>query len=71
MSTGENWNQIMTDCMASSIYGAPLFIIYIIFIQNVMLKLFVLVLLNDFNDFFYNSDNPLNKFYVDLEVFKI
>jgi len=57
--------------MASSIYGAPLFIIYIIFIQNVMLKLFVLVLLNDFNDIFYNSDNPLNKFYNDLEIFKI
>jgi len=57
--------------MASSIYGAPLFIIYIIFIQNVMLKLFVLVLSNDFNDFFYNSDNPLNKFYNDLKIFKI
>ena len=35
-----------------------------------MVNLFVLVILREFNEHFYNTDNPLNQYSEDLNVFK-
>lgn len=35
-----------------------------------MVNLFILVIMREFDEHFYNTDNPLNQFTEDLQVFK-
>ena len=49
----------------SSVYSY-LFIIYVILIQYIMVNLFILVIMREFDEHFYNTDNPLNQFTEDL-----
>lgn len=57
IATGENWNMLMYDCnktppgctpgMSCGTSFAPaFFIIFVLFVQNVMLNLFILVIIN-------------------------
>ena len=80
MSTGEDWNVVMYDCMktddcvegetcGSSI--APLYFISVQMIcSNIMLNLFVLVILQQFDKYYLPKDNIIAKFKRDLENFK-
>jgi len=73
IATGENWNGLMYDCLNTppdcepgetcGTSLAPLFyIIFVIFIQNVMLNLFILVILTQFEMYYMSDDNPIKKF---------
>ena len=41
-----------------------------ILFQYIMVNLFVLVILREFDKHFYNTDNPLNQYATDVETFK-
>ena len=81
ISTGEDWNRIMYDCMRlepNCIPGktcgtslAPLFFItFILVVTHVMLNLFVLVIIQQFSKYYIEEDNPLARFEEDFEGFK-
>jgi hypothetical protein len=80
ISTGENWNMLMYDCIdtpPNCIQGqtcgtslAPVFfIIFVLFVQNVMLNLFILVIISQFETYYMGDDNPIIKYQVNMEVF--
>lgn len=80
IATGENWNGLMYDCLNTppgctpgedcGTSLAPLFyIIFVVFIQNVMLNLFILVILTQFELYYMSDDNPIKKFQKSLNVF--
>ena len=82
ISTGENWNGLMYDCIdtpPNCVPGktcgtslAPIFyIIFVLFVQNVMLNLFILVILTQFEMYYIDEDNPINKFKKSLDVFMV
>jgi hypothetical protein len=49
---------------------APLFyIIFVLFVQNVMLNLFILVIITQFETYYVSDDNPIKKFSKNLELF--
>ena len=73
ISTGEDWNRIMFDCWrlapeceagvncGSSI--APLFfLIFILLVSNIMLQLFILVIIMQFQKYYLDEINPLSIF---------
>ena len=81
ISTGEDWNRIMYDCMrlppdcipeetcGTSI--APLFfLMFNMIVSNIMLNLFILVILQQFEKYYLEEDNPLTRFEDDFEGFK-
>ena len=70
MSTGEDWHLIMYDCMEVNKLYSYLFIIYVILIQYIMVNLFILVIMREFDEHFYNTDNPINQYKEDLQIFK-
>ena len=82
MSTGEDWNVVMYDCMKTEDDGcvpgetcgsriAPLYFIAVQMIcSNIMLNLFVLVILQQFDKYYLPKDNIISKFKRDLENFK-
>ena len=80
ISTGENWNGLMYDCLntpPNCVPGetcgtsfAPIFyIVFVVFVQNVMLNLFILVILDQFDRYYMSDDNPIFKFKDSLKVF--
>lgn len=81
ISTGEDWNKVMFDCMRTPpdcIQGktcgtpiAPLyFISFIMIITFVLLNLFILIILQQFDKYYLPDDNVLQQFKEDLEIFK-
>ena len=57
ISTGENWNMLMYDCndtppnctpgeTCGTSYAPAFFIVFVLFVQNVMLNLFILVIID-------------------------
>jgi hypothetical protein len=82
ISTGENWNMVMYDCnktppgcelgKSCGTSWAPLFfIIFVLFVQNIMLNLFILVIINQFEKYYMSDDNPISKFKKNLDVFMV
>lgn len=80
ISTGEDWNRIMFDCMdvppncipgktcGSSI--APVFFLsFIMIVSNVMLNLFILIIIQQFDKYYLQDDNPLERFETDFGDF--
>ncbi len=77
ISTGEDWNRIMYDCMdtsSSCIQGktcgtqlAPLFFLsFILLVTHIMLNLFVLVIIQQFEKYYIEVDNPRQRFEEDF-----
>ena len=79
MSTGEDWNYIMYDCMRTEDNGgciedqncgsmfAPIYYIFFIMICTyIMLNLFILVILQQFDKYYLPKDNIISKFKADL-----
>ena len=60
MSTGEDWHLVMYDCMELNPYYAVYFILFVIVIQNIMINLFVLVMIKEFDKIYYSLDNSIN-----------
>ncbi|CAD8189628.1 unnamed protein product [Paramecium octaurelia] len=62
-STGEDWYKVMFDTMQDGQgYYCIFFIIFIVIQQYIMLNLFILIILDQYEINYFNSDNPLNKF---------
>lgn len=63
----------MPDCEPGETCGTSLapafYIVFVIFIQNVMLNLFILVILTQFEMYYMSDDNPIKKFSKSLNVF--
>ena len=77
MSTGEDWNIVMYDCAASpegceetgtcgSKWAPAYFIAFQMVVCNIMLNLFVLVILEQFDKYYLPKDNIIAKFKIDL-----
>ena len=82
ISTGERWNDTMYDCLKTlpnCVLGkscgtsiAPLFFIcFVVFVQYVMLNLFILVIITQFETYYMSEDNPITKFKKNLDVFMV
>ena len=80
--TGEDWPMIMYDVMRTdqscipgktcgSIYSIPFFISYILICTFVMLNLFILIVLQNFEEYNLKKNNPLENFKENLEAFQI
>ena len=73
ISTGEDWNRIMFDCMNTAKGGtniAPLFFLsFILLVTHIMLNLFVLVIIQQFSKYYIEDDNPLKRFEEDFQDF--
>jgi hypothetical protein len=81
ISTGENWNQIMFDtydtsssCISGETCGTPLapvyFISFVVICTFIMLNLFILVIIQQFDMYYLDRDNIIAKFGKDLKVFR-
>jgi len=80
ISTGEDWNRIMYDtfdtppfCVQGKTCGTSLapfyFVAFIMLVTHIMLNLFILVIIQQFEKFYLEEDNPLTRFKDDLENF--
>lgn len=80
ISTGENWNMLMYDCNITppncepglncgTSYAPAFFIVFVLFVQNVMLNLFILVIIMQFEKYYIADDNAIKKFKVNCETF--
>ena len=79
ISTGEDWNMIMYDCgrtlpdcepgLTCGSEFAPLyFIMFILLVTYVMLNLFILVIIQQFEKLYLNQSGPLFLFNRDYEI---
>ena len=70
ISTGEEWNMIMYDCSKlppnctpDVDCGSPIawlyFIIFIMLVTHIMLNLFILVIIEQFEKYYLDKENPL------------
>jgi hypothetical protein len=80
ISTGEDWNKLMYDCMDTKpeceegktcgwAYSAIYYIVFILIITHVMLNLFILVIIQQFETYYVNEDNPISAFSKDFDIF--
>ncbi|CAI2364628.1 unnamed protein product [Moneuplotes crassus] len=80
--TGEDWNKIMydlsrtePDCVSDKTCGTPIaplyFISFIMICTLVLLNLFILVILQQFDEYYLPKDNVIEKFKKDLHTFKL
>ena len=81
MSTGENWPQIMWDTMntsptcvvgstCGSSYNFIFFIGFVVIMQYIMINLFILIILQQFDLYYLPNDNVLDRFAKDVKDFK-
>ena len=81
-TTGEDWHRIMFDLSITTncTEGVNIFIIikafstlffltYIMLTTIIMLNLFILIILNDFEEFNLKEDNSIDQFKVNLDKF--
>ena len=70
--TGEDWNIIMFDTVSAlgRIVSVIYFTSFRLIGSNVMLNLFVLVILQQFNTYYVPADSVISKFKDNLEHFK-
>lgn len=83
MSTGEDWNSVMQDTMRTEDDGcfpnktcgisyAPLFFFpYMMLCTFIMLNLFILVIIQQFETYYLDEDNVISRFKEDIEMFKV
>ena len=74
-STGENWPEFMyyygkTGEWSDSLKARIFFVFYIFLSYTVMLQVFQLVVMQQFDEYYFNSDNPINSFDEAEEVFR-
>lgn len=80
IATGEDWNRLMYDCLDTPpdcVKGktcgasfAPVFYIsFIMVITHMMLNLFILVIIQQFETYYVAEDNPIKTFKTNFTVF--
>ncbi|KAL4505974.1 hypothetical protein ABPG72_013735 [Tetrahymena utriculariae] len=80
-STGENWYQFMfdcgktSDCVEGKDCGSPFstlfFISFVLICSFIMLNLFILIIIQYFEDYHMKEDNPLQAFNDKLNIFRL
>ena len=79
MTTGESWNYFMYDAWTwgpyctegyncGSQYAPVFFIAFVMTVQFVMINLFALVVIDQFEMYYMADDNPISKFKKNYEV---
>ena len=82
LSTGEDWPMVMYDLMntdvdcipgvnCGSAYTPIFFIMFVLIQQYIMVDLFVLIILQQFDLYYLPTDNVLDRFKTDVTSFKI
>ena len=82
LTTGENWNYFMYDCIntppncipgqtCGTSYAPIYWLVFVMIVQNVMLNLFILVIIGQFEKYYMAEDNPITKFKKNLDVFMV
>jgi len=80
ISTGEDWNKLMYDCVdtppncvqgdtCGSSLAPAFYIVFVMIVSNVMLNLFILVIIQQFELYYVSDDNPIQKFKSNLDLF--
>ena len=70
ISTADDWENIMFNLMEINKFAFLYFISFYVIISFIMINLFVLILIEQFEEYHLNPNNPLNYFYNDLENFR-
>lgn len=81
-STGEDWPAIMFDCMnteddcipgvnCGSMFAPVFYLLYVLIQQYIMVNLFILIILQQFDLYYLPDDNVLDRFKRDVTSFKI
>ncbi|KAL4431571.1 hypothetical protein ABPG74_017276 [Tetrahymena malaccensis] len=71
MSTGEDWYLVMYDTFnAKGVYGILFFVTFYTVQSYILMNLFVLIIMNEFEENYINPDNPLNNFNEQEDDFK-
>ena len=82
LSTGEDWQMVMFDLMDTDLntcipyktcgsnYSPIFFILFVLIQQYIMVDLFVLIILQQFDLYYLPDDNVLDRFKSDLTNFK-
>lgn len=72
VSTGEDWNVILFDCIDEAGYAAPIifFVSFVSITTFILLNLFVMVVLQEYENVENNPNSALKVFKVDLKSFK-
>ena len=81
LSTGEDWPSVMFDLMntddncipgknCGTVWASAFFIIFVLIQQYIMVDLFVLIILQQFDLYYLPDDNVLDRFKSDLLTFK-
>ena len=69
ISTGEDWNRLMYDCWKYNNIAPLYFIVFILLVTHIMLNLFILVIIEQFERYYLSENNPLEIFSDNLKVF--
>lgn len=71
-STGENWPEFMyTDRNNSPIIGSIFWLTFIFLTTFTLMNLFMSVIIDQFSNFYFNSENPINSFEEIVEEFRV
>ena len=62
ISTGEDWNKLMYDCWRENSIAPLYFIVFIMLVSYIMLNLFILVIIEQFEKYYLSDNNPLEIF---------
>lgn len=82
LSTGEDWPAVMYDLQNTEIdcipnvncgtgYAPIFFIMFVLIQQYIMVDLFVLIILQQFDLYYLPTDNVLDRFKTDVNSFKV
>jgi len=80
IATGEDWNKLMYDCVdtppdcvegetCGTSLAAAYYIMFILVITHIMLNLFILVIIQQFETYYVADDNPIKTFTANFDVF--
>jgi hypothetical protein len=78
--TGEDWPMVMYDLMRTddkctddcgTMLAVPFYITFELICNFIMLNLFILIVLQDFEEYNLKKDNPLDEYKESLEKFKV
>ncbi|KAL4475075.1 hypothetical protein ABPG74_001771 [Tetrahymena malaccensis] len=71
MSTGEDWYLVMYDTFnAKGVYGIIFFVTFYTVQSYILMNLFVLIIMNEFEENYVNPNNPLTNFNEQEDSFK-
>ena len=81
LSTGEDWPMVMFDCMntkddcipgvnCGSGYAPIFYLVFVVIQQYIMVNLFILIILQQFDLYYLPDDNVLDRFKGDVTNFK-